>query len=303
MRRGEFSPDGSRMAILRSDGSIDVLHMLTNCAIVQLPKPDGTDFERFAISGDNLRLAVTRSDGSIHVHEIRLNGRETTVLSGPPEPYVVAFGPDGPDGPDDWTLAVAGGKDGAVRLYRFGSRAAVKTLADLHNRRVLSLAFSPDGRLASGDSDGMVLLRDVASGLTVAAFGPHRDRKGELNRPGDLWDVDRLVFIGGGEALVSGQAQGAREVWDVGKGSRLARLHYAGGTVSSVDISPKEHRVAVLHDDRTVSLRDWDHDTMLKDACEIVGRNLGCAEWRQFLAGSPYHKTCPDLPAPEPACD
>jgi hypothetical protein len=138
----------------------------------------------------------------------------------------------------------------------------------------------------------------------VATFGPQKhkdkDKGGEAE---GLWEVKRLVFIGGGEALVSGEAKGAREVWDVRKGSRLARLRDAGGTVSSVDISPEGHQVAVLHADETVSLRSWDHETMLKDACEIVGRNLGCAEWRQFLAGSPYHKTCPDLPAPEPGCD
>jgi WD40 repeat protein len=305
MHLAEFSRDGSRLAILRRDGIIDVLdavNMSGNGPPILRLKPTDISFERFAISGDNQRLAVTRSDGSIHVHEIA-DGHKTATLPGNPGSYVVAFGPD------SRTLAVAGGDDGAVRLYRFGPSAAMATrpdaLPDPHNGRVLQLALSPDGRsLASGGDDGMVILRDVASGRTVATFGPQKhkdkDKGGEAE---GLWEVKRLVFIGGGEALVSGEAKGAREVWDVRKGSRLARLRDAGGTVSSVDISPEGHQVAVLHADETVSLRSWDHETMLKDACEIVGRNLGCAEWRQFLAGSPYHKTCPDLPAPEPGCD
>jgi WD40 repeat protein len=319
-----FSGDGSRLAILRSNGSIDVLDAdnMDGSPILHLPKPKKTDFEGFAISGDNRHLAVTRSDGSIHVHEINRDGHETTVLPGKQGSDVVVFGPDGPDGPDSpdgRTLAVAGGDDGAVRLYRFGPSAAMTTrpdtlpdaLPDPHNGHVLQLALSPDGRsLASGGDDGMVILRDIASGRTVAAFGPHKDVAGfgphkDVAAFGPhkerLWKVDRLVFIGGGDALVSGEGTGAREVWDVRKGSRLARLRDAGGTVSGVDISPEGHRVAVLHVDQTVSLRSWDHETMLKDACEIVGRNLDCAEWRQFMAGSHYHKTCPDLP--EPACD
>jgi WD40 repeat protein len=164
-------------------------------------------------------------------------------------------------------------------------------LPDPHKDRVRQLAFSPDGkRLVSGGDDEMAILHDVESGQTVAKFGPHDG------------PVDRLVFIGNGEALVSGDAKGERQVWDLLKGSQLARLRAAGGTVSSVDISPGGRRVAVLHEDQTVSLRNWDSESMLADACAIANRNLDCAEWRQFMSGVPYRKTCAALPAPKPVC-
>lgn len=282
MRRAEFSPDGSLLAIQRANGTVDVLEM-TGHARLQLQKPVDAEVERFAISWDNRRLAITLSDGSIHVYEITRAGHET-VLSGKRESEVVAFSPDGR------VLAVAGG-DGVVRLFRFGSQKAMTELPDPHKDRVRQLAFSPDGkRLVSGGDDEMAILHDVESGQTVAKFGPHDG------------PVDRLVFIGNGEALVSGDAKGERQVWDLRKGSQLARLRAAGGTVSSVDISPGGRRVAVLHEDQTVSLRNWDSESMLADACAIANRNLDCAEWRQFMSGVPYRKTCAALPAPKPVC-
>ncbi|MFM0017958.1 WD40 repeat domain-containing protein [Paraburkholderia azotifigens] len=282
MLRAEFSPDGSLLAIQRANGTVDVLDM-TGHVLRQLQKPADADVERFAISWDNRRLAITLSDGSIHVYEITAAGRET-VLSGKRGSEVVAFSPDGR------VLAVAG-DDGVVRLFRFGSQKPMIELPDPHKESVRQLAFSPDGkRLVSGGDEQMAILHDVESGQTVAKFGPHDG------------PVDRLVFIGNGEALVSGDAKGERHVWDLRKGSQLARLRAAGGTVSSVDISPGGRRVAVLHEDQTVSLRNWDSESMLTDACAIANRNLDCAEWRQFMSGAPYRKTCAALPAPKPAC-
>ena len=137
----------------------------------------------------------------------------------------------------------------------------------------------------------MAVLRDVSSGQTLARFGPSEGL------------VDRLVFIGGGEALIGGVARGGRDVWDIQKGSLIARLRDTGGTVKSVDISQSGRRVAVLHHDNTLSLRSWDGKAMWKDACQIANRNLDCAEWRQFMPDVPYHQTCPGLPAPLPTCD
>ncbi|MFP3434843.1 hypothetical protein SB781_34340, partial [Paraburkholderia sp. SIMBA_061] len=68
----------------------------------------------------------------------------------------------------------------------------------------------------------MVIVRNAESGQTDARFGPSDG------------PVNRLVFIGNGDALVSGEAKGERYVWDLRKGTELARLRAAGGTVSSV---------------------------------------------------------------------
>ncbi len=277
--RTEFSPDGLLVAILNRDGTVDVRNTDDNGrALLHLPKPPKADVERFAISWDNRRLAVAMSDDSIHVYEIQ--GGHETVLSGHRGSEVVAFSRNGR------ALAVAG-DDGVVRLYRFGSQQAMTELPDPHKGTVMQLAFSPDGkRLVSGGADRMVIVRNAESGQTDARLGPS-----------DV-QVGRLVFIGNGDALVSGEAKGERYVWDLRKGTELARLRATGGIVSSVDISPGQRRVAVLHTDHTVTLRNWDADSMLKNTCEIANRNLDCTEWRQFMLGEPYRKTCPALPAP-----
>lgn len=277
-----FSPDGSRQAVLRAVGAIEVLDTRDGRVLLRLPKPATADPGRFAISKDNQRIAVTQTDGTIHIHEIRAGGREK-VIQGERNVEAIAFSPDG-------RALAMGGSDGVVRLHRFDARVQGAPLPDPHNGRVLEVAFSPDGtRLATGGEDNKAILRDVASGQTVASF--HHE-----------WDVDRLVFIEGGEALVSGKSKGGRDVWDVRQGRRLARLRDPDGDVTSVDISPTGRRVALLHSDDTVTLRSWDAATMLTDACEMAGRNLSCSEWRQFMPDQAYRKTCPAYPAPVPAC-
>ncbi|MGJ7511563.1 nSTAND1 domain-containing NTPase [Variovorax sp. GT1P44] len=278
----EFSPDGSRQAILRAVGGIDVLDTRDGRVLLRLPKPATGEIGRFAISKDNLRIALAQTDGTIHIHEIRAASREK-VIPGQRKVEAIAFSPDGR------ALAI-GDADGVVRLYRFDARVQGAPFPDPHNGRVLEVVFSPDGtRLATGGEDNKAILRDVANGQTVASF--HHE-----------WDVDRLVFIEGGEALVSGKAKGGRDVWDVRQGRRLARLRDPDGAVTSVDISPTGRRVALLHADDTVTLRSWDTETMFKDACDMAGRNLTCSEWRQFMPDQSYRKTCPAYPAPVPAC-
>lgn len=40
-------------------------------------------------------------------------------------------------------------------------------------------------------------------------------------------------------------------------------------------------------------------DDLLNLARVTAGRNLTPQEWKQFFHGEPYHKTFPDLPAPD----
>ena len=43
----------------------------------------------------------------------------------------------------------------------------------------------------------------------------------------------------------------------------------------------------------------WDLQTesWINTACGIANRNLSYTEWQQYLPGTPYHLTCPDLPS------
>jgi hypothetical protein len=44
----------------------------------------------------------------------------------------------------------------------------------------------------------------------------------------------------------------------------------------------------------------WCTQDLIELACLRLTRNLTQEEWKQYLPGEPYRKTCPDLPGIEP---
>jgi WD40 repeat protein len=138
--------------------------------------------------------------------------------------------------------------------------------------------------LASGGDDKTVGLHDVRSMQLAARFEPHDEA------------VISVVFIDNGKALVSGGMSGWREVWDVPGRRWLATLRTPG----SVALSSQGRRIALRHEDNTITLPTWDAPTLVAEACRIVSRNLSCDEWRQFMGDKPYHQTCEALPSPAP---
>jgi hypothetical protein len=65
--------------------------------------------------------------------------------------------------------------------------------------------------------------------------------------------------------------------------------------VTGIAFSPDGKTLAVSLDN-IIILDGW---SWLDLACQLAGRNLSQAEWKEYLGDIPYQKTCPQYPAGE----
>ena len=146
---------------------------------------------------------------------------------------------DIPDGPIthsvDGTIAVG---DSQGEIHLFGSDTGTeKGMFHGHSSRIQSLAFSSDGWfLASGDSDGIIVLWDVAMGEQVARWDAHEKWFTNPKNSGVL----SLAFDPHSRLLASGGGSGDHtvKIWDVADGGELLETLAGHETmVESLDFS------------------------------------------------------------------
>jgi WD40 repeat protein len=172
-----FSPDGNVLAVGAEDGTIRLWNARTRVPRGDLRAASGL-VSPLAFTADGRWLAAGSGSGSIVVWNMTRTRRFGVVLgrngdhvkSGCPNGAVlgqagsserpIAFSPDG-------RLIATGAPEGPITLWDAKHWRPTATLCG-HTKGVTSLAFSRDGRLASGSEDGTVRLWDHQTHLAQA---------------------------------------------------------------------------------------------------------------------------------------
>jgi len=109
--------------------------------------------------------------------------------------------------------------------------------------RVLSVAFSPDGKLlATGDSNGVVILWDTSSKRKILTCTGHSKL------------IYSVAFSANGQTIASGSADQTLRLWNIPTGECFQTLHGHTSWVRSVAFSADGETIASGSDDQTIRL-------------------------------------------------
>jgi WD40 repeat protein len=211
-----FTPDGSRLAVMDSEGVVSLWDLTTWRRWAVIP-PRGGTAEALALSRDGSSLATADGPG------VRLWDLTTARPSAGPQldlPSVtsLAFAADGR------TLAVAT-VDGAVRLWD-SAQASQGARFRAHPYHVKSLAFSEDGRVlaTSSPNDSIARLWEAKAGRLL------KELDGRAK-------IQTMAFAPGGRELATSGFDGTVRLWDVATGDSRWVLSERDGPVSALDFS------------------------------------------------------------------
>lgn len=279
----DFHPTQPMLAAGSQDGTIVLFDTASRTPLGPPLRHHKGEVKGLAFSLDGKTLASGSADGTVIFWDMATRAPRIGPIVASKKNWVwsLAFSPDG-------TTLAHGAELGSVVLRdsRYGERLG-KPLIGHDRLSPTALRFSPDGRwLASGSADNRVVVWDIRNGSSRgAALVGHEN-----------W-VMGVDFSPDSQTLASASRDNTILLWDVASQQRIGLpLSGHSGAVMNLAFTPDGRQL--VSGSYTGEIFTWsvDIEAWHQTACAIANRNLTFDEWQRYLAGEPYHKTCPDLP-------
>lgn len=273
-----FLPDGRTLATGGTNGNVIFWDVRTRSVVRTLHLSDPV--WRVSVSPDGKLLATQTqgqedSDSTVEVRDLAteelLYSRGARYGAGG-----VYFSPDGR------ALAALGCCEPGSTVEVWDARSGADLFSPRLDGHVDSIAFSADGRvLGAGTGDGQVVLWDSRDGKQLGS--PIQMAIGT---------VYTIGFSPDGRLLVAGSSDQTTTLLDLRSRKPLGNAFPNEQAAITVPTFEPNGDLFINYlssgEEWPMDLRTWE-----RFACQVAGRDLTRAEWKDVLPDRPYHHVCP----------
>jgi WD40 repeat protein len=214
-----FSPDGKRIASIHRDGSVRVYFADEDLASIVLHAPAARRVQTGPMQlvfADSTTLVSLVANGPATAWDLRPTWNLQRSIGTPDDSPIsdrvtaIDFHPSGT------MIAVGSGpasRSGQVQVFSTFDGSLVRDFGDLHSDTVLSVRFSPDGRMiASSAADKIIRLIDLGENRVVRSLEGHTHHVMSV-----AWNDDSVT-------LASAGADQTIKVWDTEAGTQTRTI-------------------------------------------------------------------------------
>jgi WD40 repeat protein/DNA-binding SARP family transcriptional activator len=289
-----WSPIGSELAVGDDDDRLQLWdvsgapHLVRTLTMAPPPTHVPGAIQSVAFSADGRLIAASDASNDvvteatswrIAIWRTRTGAPITSALQRGTTSNAVAFSPDGR------LLAVALG-DGRVLILDSSNGTRLRTIHPREgvNGGTNSLAFAPNGKLATGTYAGVVQLWNPSTGASLShpvlvAAAP----------------VASIAFDPSGQRFATaGGPEGGLKLWFTSSLQQDgATLDTEEGTSGNAQFTPNGQDLLSVNANGKGSLWPVSPAYLAHHACVVAGRNLTREEWSRFISGYRYSQVCP----------